>query len=657
MTRTEDEILPEIHLHSDYMEWFERNGIEFKSWGSAGPDFLLTTKNMIGEVKRRDSITAVKDAIKEIFARTQDRFKISNFDSFFIIAGDSIRVYKQTKMQDYQKININECIIFNERELFLQYLNNSFCKIPVESNLEYAIDFLLDEQFEMCISDGMQILFNLNNPNIAFVKNAVYFNPDTDDEIYIKYTSNKTVQEKLKNFIKIFSIHDINKVKEYIKHSYSSHLPDSKKANLGKYYTPSVMVNMVRDLVRDEVNDNSYVLDLACGCGAFLEIFKDCHIIGRDIDSQAIDILTLFNFHNIGLDNSLLNVSREKYGLSDSDDLIIIGNPPYNDSSSINKRYSTKSKAKRLPEDKDIHCRDVGRSFLEAYAKLKPRIICVLHPLAFLIKKANFNNLKHLSSSYKLQKATIFRSDIFKDLKGGSVFPIVIAFYRSDPDGMNYEYIQNFIFDIYGTNSKFTLTSVVQADHKLIHQTVTSKDKDSSSDIHLYHYNFRDINSLNKANFKNEYYRELHRDSMVVVNFEELWKYCYVNCVKKFLIPLLPEDNNYILGNLNPIIDLGLIESEPNYWKDLFISASILKNIHRIEIFNIKYENNILTSKFLLNDFRRRGNSDFFIKHPEKNFYSHFLNFIEYGDERDKDFVCDLVIDYFKDLVKKCFIQ
>ena len=99
MAKTEDEILPEIHLHSDYMEWFERNGIEFKSWGSAGPDFLLTTKNMIGEVKRRDSITAVKDAIKEIFARTQDRFKISNFDSFFIIAGDSIRVYKQTKVQ------------------------------------------------------------------------------------------------------------------------------------------------------------------------------------------------------------------------------------------------------------------------------------------------------------------------------------------------------------------------------------------------------------------------------------------------------------------------------------------------------------------------------------------------------------------------------
>lgn len=67
-------------------------------------------------------------------------------------------------------------------------------------------------------------------------------------------------------------------------------------------------------------------MDLACGCGAFLELFDDCHIIGRDIDPQAIEILDLFNFTNIEVDNTLLNVSRSKYGLQDDDDLIIIGN-------------------------------------------------------------------------------------------------------------------------------------------------------------------------------------------------------------------------------------------------------------------------------------------------------------------------------------------
>lgn len=39
---TEDGILPEIHLHSEYMNWFKSCGVRFKAWGSAGPDFILT---------------------------------------------------------------------------------------------------------------------------------------------------------------------------------------------------------------------------------------------------------------------------------------------------------------------------------------------------------------------------------------------------------------------------------------------------------------------------------------------------------------------------------------------------------------------------------------------------------------------------------------
>ena len=97
----------------------------------------------------------------------------------------------------------------------------------------------------------------------------------------------------------------------------------------------------------------------------------------------------------------------------EKDDLIIIGNPPYNDTSSINKRYSTKAKSKRDPEDPDIHCRDIGRSFLEAYAKLSPRYICVLHPLSFLIKRVNFQSMKYLNSNYVLEDAIIFKSSLF----------------------------------------------------------------------------------------------------------------------------------------------------------------------------------------------------------------------------------------------------
>ena len=120
----------------------------------------------------------------------------------------------------------------------------------------------------------------------------------------------------------------------------------------------------MKERIAPKIKEDSYVMDLACGCGAFLELFDDCHILGRDIDPQAIEILDLFNFTNIGVDNTLLNVNRAKYGLRKDDDLIIIGNPPYNDTSSINKRYSTKAKSKRDPEDPDIHCRAVSYTHL-----------------------------------------------------------------------------------------------------------------------------------------------------------------------------------------------------------------------------------------------------------------------------------------------------
>nr|WP_180487417.1 N-6 DNA methylase [Treponema socranskii] len=350
---------------------------------------------------------------------------------------------------------------------------------------------MLDDKFGMCITDGLNLLFNLNNPHV-FVKNAIYFNPDEENEIYIEFNNDKQLKKELTNFLNVFTLTNLQNIKDYIKHNYSQHLPDSKKANLGKYYTPKKIVELLKTEIESEITDNTYVMDLACGCGAFLELFNDCHIVGRDVDNQAIEILELFNFENIAVDNSLLNVSRNKYHLSENDDLVIIGNPPYNDSSSINKRYSTKSKAKRFPEDSDIHCRDIGRSFLEAYAKLKPRSICVLHPLSYLIKKVNFKSLKRLSKNYKLISATIFSSDEFEDLKGGSVFPIIIARYDLCDEGMNYDYIKNFRFNILDSDKKFTLANVEQTGHDYIHQTVTSVDVNNNSDIDLYHYNFRD---------------------------------------------------------------------------------------------------------------------------------------------------------------------
>lgn len=48
-------------------------------------------------------------------------------------------------------------------------------------------------------------------------------------------------------------------------------------------------------------------------------------------------------------------MSREKYGLTENDKLVVVGNPPWNDTSSLNKRYGTNKKDEAGREmDSDI---------------------------------------------------------------------------------------------------------------------------------------------------------------------------------------------------------------------------------------------------------------------------------------------------------------
>ena len=72
-----------------------------------------------------------------------------------------------------------------------------------------------------------------------------------------------------------------------------------------------------------------------------------------------------------------------------------------------------------------------------------------------------------------LEDAIIFKSSLFSDLYGGTPFPILIATYKLNGEGMDYDYIKNFVFDIYGSNQKFSLAKIQQAGHDYIHQTVT----------------------------------------------------------------------------------------------------------------------------------------------------------------------------------------
>ncbi|EEA6183216.1 hypothetical protein G3774_001490, partial [Campylobacter jejuni] len=218
-----------------------------------------------------------------------------------------------------------------------------------------------------------------------------------------------------------------------------NHLNREIMINLGSYYTPIFLVNNVYKLLEKWVDNlNDYIfLDSSCGYGDFF--IKDLDYIGCDIDKIA---LSQVKNARIIHTNSLVNVDRKKFNLSNDDKLIIIGNPPYNDKTSI---IRSNIKKELFYCDKTLIYRDLGISFLRSYEILKPEFICILHPLSYLIKKTNFNALAKFKNTYKLIDGLIVSSEIFTP-KSNTFFPIIIAFYKRDSQGMNYEYIKNYTF-------------------------------------------------------------------------------------------------------------------------------------------------------------------------------------------------------------------
>ena len=168
-----------------------------------------------------------------------------------------------------------------------------------------------------------------------------------------------------------------------------SHLSNTKRINLGSFYTPRKFVRMASEWLKNGDIDEDYVIaDLSCGYGAFFELsyfFPNNKYIGNDIDKEAVDCVPK-NFQNVELYNLNVfeSVCRSRYGIEDDGKLIIVGNPPYND---VTSQINASVKKSDIKMDIDIKTRDLGMSSLLVYSKLNADYVLVLHPLSYLIKK------------------------------------------------------------------------------------------------------------------------------------------------------------------------------------------------------------------------------------------------------------------------------
>lgn len=322
------------------------------------------------------------------------------------------------------------------------------------------------------------------------------------------------------------------------------HLNYKDRINLGSYYTKKELVNIVFDMLLNNVSDiREYSLvDTSCGYGSFLETninFKQK--IGADIDNKAV-IQAEKNINNAKFftHNSLFQVSKNQYKFSSDDKFIIVGNPPYNDTTSIIRKNLKKE---QNGIDLDLKTRDLGISFLLSYNKLQADYICVLHPLSYLIKKANFALLNKFAKNYKLIDSLVISSAEFTETSKTTSFPIIIALYKRDNTGMNYNFIFNYKFKT-KEGKTFSLSDFDNISNYLTKYPNQNYIPESSAVAKF--WTMRDINALKRSK---TFVRDTSATTIFVTN-KKLPYYCYVDVFKSF-IPHIP----YYFGNCDVMID------------------------------------------------------------------------------------------------------
>ncbi len=343
----------------------------------------------------------------------------------------------------------------------------------------------------------------------------------------------------------------------------AEHLAKNERIQLGSYYTPEELVCRVHEFIQSYLNNkkNVVIFDSAGGCGAFLFELKhyDYRIADRDFDACKF-LKQHFEQENVFHTNSLTEVNRQKYRILSSAFLVMIGNPPYNDTTS---EFKNGEKGWNIC-DNDLYDRDLGVSFLKSYHKLKADIVCVLHPLSYLIKETNFKRLRDFKDNYKLVRGEIFSSALFHGTGTGK-FPILVALYEKTPLGMTFDYIRQFRFDVLNSKRKFTLSEYKTTDG-YINKYPPRKNDIKDSPIGLYYYTFRDFNSLKK----NASFIVRRHPNGIVVTPENFYKYAYLYALKNLFRP----EDSWLYGNLSPLVSIDDVEKN----KKLYVSYVIKNN-------------------------------------------------------------------------------
>lgn len=368
--------------------------------------------------------------------------------------------------------------------------------------------------------------------------------------------------------IQNYEIDDKKAIALEISSNLSAYISDRDKTKLGQYYSPTCALELIYTLVHEYLTPSSVIVDLCVGRGAFFKPFSNYTFLGMDVDQAAISFNQKAGLFSAKQGDAFDLTSLKLLGISDPSQVFIVGNPPYNDTTSKNKRSLKQTKGQATGRD-----RDLGVAFLQHYFSLKPRIVAVLHPMSYFLKFTNFARVAN--RGYKLAGCHIFSSRVFAT-HGANAFPCVAALWVPDATSYTREQLRTVHANI--LTSKFPVWTL--AGGKLIRSSkdfrpadyttvddpahkINKYPKDEASDIDLYQYNFRDLNSLLAGgNLTNK------RGTTIPVNIgnsgETLFEYCALNVIKRYW-RTSSKEFDFILGNLSPIYPAALLSSPLNF--------------------------------------------------------------------------------------------
>ena len=329
----------------------------------------------------------------------------------------------------------------------------------------------------------------------------------------------------------------INKIGENM-NDFAKHLSYKNQINFGSFYTPKKYVDLVKLWMHEYAINGQYtIMDPSCGYGAFFQLkeeYEDNRYIGNDIDNVAIEkAKEYFPFVEYFNNNLFTNTQRENYKIKENEKLIIVGNPPYND---VTSQAHQSIKKESIEMDKDIQTRDYGMTSMLVYNKLKADYVIILHPLSYLIKKANYNSCIKFFNNYNIVEHIIFNSQEFANTSKTMGFPIIVAMYkRNENKGITYNDILNKQFRTI-EGETFTIN-----DRDYVCKYIKKYPNNDRYEQEILFYTMRDINALKRSRtfIKNR------ESNAVDVNPQKLSFYCYIDCFKKYA------ETPYYMGNFD----------------------------------------------------------------------------------------------------------